>query len=202
MYMTELLNKFIDKIKNKEIDLYNEFGLQFELALYLRSLEDLKDYKIELERPINHFEINKSTKIPKKEIDICIYNQCSFKIAIEIKFSTNGQVPVQLFEFCKDICFLEQLVSEKFEKGYALVVVNSDDFYKSKTNKDGLYSIFRGENKKTLNDVIECPTGVNKGQQITISNAYNIVWKELIGDYKYYLIEVKKPFGPKQLIRH
>ena len=37
--MKEYLNKFIEKIRNREIDLYNEFGLQFELALHLPSGE-------------------------------------------------------------------------------------------------------------------------------------------------------------------
>ena len=66
--MKEYLNKFIEKIRNREIDLYNEFGLQFELALYLRSLNEFIDFKIELERPINHFGIVKTSEIPKKEM--------------------------------------------------------------------------------------------------------------------------------------
>ena len=44
--MKEYLNKFIEKIRNREIDLYNEFGLQFELALYLRNLTEFNDFKI------------------------------------------------------------------------------------------------------------------------------------------------------------
>ena len=104
--MKEYLNKFIEKIRNKEIDLYNEFGLQFELAIYLRNLNEFNDFKIELERPINHFGIVKNLEIPKKEIDVCIYNNNVLKTAIEIKVSTNGQVPLQLFKFCEDICFL------------------------------------------------------------------------------------------------
>ncbi|MCF7559419.1 hypothetical protein L3X39_02130 [Sabulilitoribacter multivorans] len=191
--MNELLNRFIEKIKKSEIDLYNEFGLQFELALFLRNSIELEDYKIELERPINHFGIKKNICIPKKEIDICVYRENTLKTAIEIKVSTNGQVPLQLFEFCKDICFLEKLLDGKFESAYSLVVVNSDDFYKSKTKKEGIYAFFRGENKKQINGIIECPTGKDKGKLISISNSYKIVWADLIKDFKFYLIEIKKP---------
>jgi hypothetical protein len=197
--MKEHLNKFVEKIKKGEIDLYNEFGLQFELALFLRNLKELEDYKIELERPINYFGIKKSNSIPKKEIDICIYKENILKSAIEIKVSTNGQVPLQLFEFCKDICFLEQLMNGKFESAYSLVLVNSDYFYKSKNKKDGIYAFFRGENKMPINGIIECPTGKNKGKQISISNSYEIVWAELINDFKFYLIKIKKADAEKIL---
>jgi hypothetical protein len=191
--MKEHLNRFIEKIKNREIDLYNEFGLQFELAIYLKSLNEFNGYKIELERPINHFGIIKTTEIPKKEIDICIYNNDILKTAIEIKVSTNGQVPLQLFKFCEDICFLEQLMNSNFEYAYSLVLVNSDDFYKTKNKKDGIYQYFRGENKTELNGTIECPTGKEKGKLIKISNTYKIVWTELINDFRFYLMEIKKP---------
>ncbi|MDG1719893.1 MAG: hypothetical protein P8I31_01405 [Bacteroidia bacterium] len=191
--MKEYLNKFIEKIRNREIDLYNEFGLQFELALYLRNLNEFNDFKIELERPINHFGIVKTSEIPKKEIDVCIYKNNVLKTAIEIKVSTNGQVPLQLFKFCEDICFLEQLMNSNFEYAYSLVLVNSDDFYRAKNKKDGIYKYFRGENKSTLTGKIECPTGKEKGKLITIMNSYQIIWTELINGFSFYLIEIKKP---------
>lgn len=36
------------------------------------------------------------------------------KYAIEIKFPTNGQYPEQMFIFCKDIKFLEELKNNDF----------------------------------------------------------------------------------------
>jgi len=96
--MELLLFEFIQKIKDREIDLYNECGIQFELALFLRSIARLKDFKIDLERPIGHFGIKKTVEIPKKEIDLCVYNfHTKEKYGIEIKFSNNGQVPLQMF---------------------------------------------------------------------------------------------------------
>lgn len=190
--MKEYLKKFIEKIRNREIDLYNEFGLQFELALYLRGLNEFKDFKIELERPVNHFGIIKTSN-SKKEIDVCIYKNDFLKTAIEIKVSTNGQVPLQLFKFCEDIYFLEQLMNSNFECAYSLVLVNSDDFYQAKRKKDGIYQYFRGNNKSILTGKIECPTGKEKGKLITITNSYQIIWTELCDDFKYYLLEIKKP---------
>ena len=49
-----------------------------------------------------------------------------------------------------------------FECAYSLVLVNSDDFYRAKTKKDGIYKYFRGENKSTLTRKIECPMEMRK----------------------------------------
>ena len=209
--MKEYLNEFIEKIRNGEIDLYNEFGLQFELALYLRLLPAFQKggvyegAKIELERPITHFKIDKTSEIPKKEIDVCIGDGNGNLIsAIEIKFPTNGQVPLQLYEFCKDICFLEKLMNSNCKCAYSLVLVNSDNFYVEKREKNGIYKYFRGDKKlkgcgniyygrTALTGEIICPTGKKKGKSIEIINSYQIKWAELINGYSYYLIEIKKP---------
>ncbi len=187
--MKTKLDNFFTKIKLKQIDLYNEFGLQFELALYLRRLSELADFKIELERPISHFSINKSKDIPKKEIDVCVYDtKKNEKYAIEIKFPTNGQTPLQMFEFCKDISFLEKLKNNGFKSCYSLVIVNHDDSYREKKKNDGVYSFFR--NGVTINGDVECPTGKNKFEKINIEKQYNPKWEKLFDDYYYYLLEI------------
>lgn len=191
--MKKHLQNFIKQIKEEKIDIYNEFGIQFELALFLRNLQEFKGYKIELERPINHFGIKKSQSIPKKEIDLCIYKENQFLAAVEIKVSKNGQVPLQLYKFCEDICFLEQLMQGQFESAYALVLVNSDTFYQSKHKNDGIYSYFRGDNTRSINGKITCPTGKDRGSSINIANEYKVVWHELVDKWKFYLLEVEKP---------
>jgi len=64
--MKDYLNEFIEKIRNSEIDLYNEFGLQFELALTgeiicptgekkRQSIEIINSYQIKWAELINGF---------------------------------------------------------------------------------------------------------------------------------------------------
>jgi hypothetical protein len=187
---SELL-EFIQKIKDREIDLYNEYGIQFELALFLRSKGRLKDFKIELERPIGHFGIKKTVDIPKKEIDLCVYKkngQGQEKYGIEIKFSNNGQVPLQMFKFCEDICFLEHLKKNGFKQCFSFVVVGSDNFIKPKTKNDGIYEYFRGD--RIITGSVICPTGPDKGKVIIIENQYKPEWKTLSDSTYYYLLKI------------
>lgn len=186
--MNDILIKFIEKIQLGKIDLYNEFGVQFELAIFLRALPELIEYKIELERPIGHFGIKKTQNIPKKEIDIVIYNE-NRRYGIEIKFSNNGQVPIQMFKFCEDICFLEHLKKNGFDDCFSLVIVDRNDFYKKKRNENGIYKFFRNE-KEMITGKIICPTGKDKGKEIEISGQYKPIWSQLIGKYFGYLIKI------------
>ena len=180
---------FIEKLKNQEIELYNEFGLQFELAIYLRNLNRLANWNIDLERPIGHFGVKKSSQIPKKEIDICVYNKVTTeKYAIEIKFSKHGQVPLQMFEFCKDICFLEQLRFKGFTSCYSLVIVDRNDFFEAKREMEGIYEYFRGE--KLISGIVVCPTGNKKDSEIYIEKEYKHDFKELTDKYFYSLVKI------------
>ena len=185
---TELL-MFVEKIKKGEIDLYNEFGLQFELAIYLRGLDRFNGFKIELERPIGFFGIQKTNSIPKKEIDLCAYNpRTKERYRVEIKFSNNGQVPLQMFKFCEDICFLEHLKQNNFKKCYSLVVVGTDGFFQKKVKVDGIYKYFRGDT--TIHGTIICPTGIEKGKEIFISGSYKPIWNRLTDTAYYYLLAI------------
>lgn len=183
------INLFIDKLKNADYDIYNEFGIQFELAMFLRSLEKFKNYKIELERPIGHFKIKKSIEIPKKEIDLCIYNESKNEyFAIEIKFSKHGQVPLQMFEFCKDICLLEHLKKNNFKNCYSIVIVDRTDFFQAKNKSEGIYEYFRGE--KFINGIIVCPTGKQKGKKILIDKFYKHKFEKLDEKHFYSLVKI------------
>jgi LEA14-like dessication related protein len=55
MDITNLTNEFIQKIIRKEIEIYNEASIQYELAIFLRS--KLPDYKIQLERNVSYLAV-------------------------------------------------------------------------------------------------------------------------------------------------
>ncbi len=145
------------------------------------------------EKNIKDFELNKKNFI-KKEIDLIICNWCE-KIAIELKFplKDNWQTPEQMFNFIKDIKFIEQLVeSEKFDKWFFIILTDSKLFWdKEITNKKNkLYKTFRSENIK-INWKYKKPTWENK-EEIEIKNKYEAEWKNTRNNRRYFCIKIEK----------
>ncbi len=138
MNFEEIIEKFLNNVKEKKIEIYNEFSLQFELGIFLKN--EFKKYKVEFERNVSFFDITGSVK---HEIDIVIYNENKEKkYAIELKFPRNGQYPEQMYSFVKDIVFMENLKSAGFTNKYVLTIVDDDKFYKG-NKKTGIYQYFR-----------------------------------------------------------
>lgn len=91
------LEQFFEYIIDQNIEVYNEFSLQHELGVFLRSTFPLD--KVQFERNVSYFGISNTVK---KEIDISIV--CGKdRYAVELKYPTNGQYPEQLYSFLKDI---------------------------------------------------------------------------------------------------
>jgi len=63
-------------------------------------------------------------------MDIVIYTPDKIeKYCIELKFSTNGQYPEQMFSVCKDVKFLEQLMKSGFTGCYFMMFTNDKLFW-------------------------------------------------------------------------
>ncbi|MDR0336830.1 MAG: hypothetical protein LBI18_07050 [Planctomycetaceae bacterium] len=157
-----------------------QFNLLMELAsIYNRSI-------IFPERSIEYYD--NLSNLTKKRIDIVLeYNN---NIAIELKMPMNGQVPVQMFKIIQDIKFLEELKSsKKFFECYSIVVTNDKKFWCGKT-KDGIYSYFR--DNKTITGKIDKPIDANKTEKppCEINGKYEIQWKNLNDDFRYFIIEI------------
>jgi len=178
------VEQFLEDVKCRKIELYNEFSFQHELGIYLRqSLHN--EYKVEFERNIEYFGLEKK-RFTKKEIDIVIYNKNQYLCAIELKFPRNGQYPEQMYSFCKDIKFLEELKNEKFEHALFIALVEDDKFYSSNYQIEGIYKYFRAE--KELKGTIYKPTGNNRSC-IKLKGRYGIVWNEL-ADKRYCMLSM------------
>ena len=67
MNLMPFLQEFAEPISEGKIAIYNEASVQFELALFLRKALGNK-YKIQLERNIDYFGLNKRKYIKKKWI--------------------------------------------------------------------------------------------------------------------------------------
>ncbi|WP_108671801.1 hypothetical protein [Peribacillus acanthi] len=59
MKLQAQLVEFMNQVSNDGIEIYNEFSIQFELAIFLRANLP-KEYKIQLERNINYLDWIKS----------------------------------------------------------------------------------------------------------------------------------------------
>jgi hypothetical protein len=173
-------------VRNGQVDLYNEASVQYELAILLR-YELGGSYKVQLERNIDYFELDKA-KFIKKEMDIVLFRKdLSEKSCIEIKFPTNGQHPEQMFKACKDIAFLEELKGYGFSQSYFLMLADDHLFYNDKGGKEEIYRLFR-ENKVIHGD-IQKPTG-KRDELLRIQGSYYIKWNDVHGTLKYALIEI------------
>jgi len=180
MNIEQLMRDFIHLVEIGQVEIYNEFSLQHELGIYLRT--KINNYKIQFERNTKFFRIYGTIK---REIDIVVYND-NEKYAIELKYPLNGQYPEQMFCFVKDIKFMEEIKSQGFNATYCLTIVQNRNFYSGR-KIDGIYLLFR--KKGLINGVINKPTG-KKDEQINIKGKYEIDWKEC-GDKKYYIVAIE-----------
>lgn len=184
MKLDHHITEFARAVGTGAIEIYNEFSLQHELGFYLR--HHLSNCKVQFERNVSHFKLAKSG-FEKKEIDIAITSVESGErlSAIELKYPRNGQVPESMFGFCKDIAFLEQLVSSGFHSAYFLAVADHRHFYSG--NREGIYGLFRSG--VPITGKITKPTGT-KDKEVNVIGSYTANWLQISGDTKFCLVQV------------
>jgi hypothetical protein len=179
------LSGFLARITSGEVEVYNEFSLQHELGIHLRQYH--LNYLVQFERNISYFG-GVSTNFKKREIDISVFtrNPHELHYAMELKFPRNGQIPEQMFSFCKDIQFTEELLSLGFQSASVLVLVEDPLFFQGLTK--GIYGYFRGI--RPLTGRIIKPTGT-KDKEVNIRGKYTVTWHPLRDKLHYFLITVK-----------
>ena len=174
-----ITDPFLQEIASGMVEIYNEFSLQHELGLFLRTeLEDA--FRVQFERPTSFFGI--VDRLTKREIDISVFNadrsECH---AIELKYPRNGQYPEQMFHFCKDVAFLEELVRHGGMAGGMLLIVVDDPLFYGHGSTDGIYGPFRGST--ALAGEIRKPTG-KRDVVLKIEGTYCVEWLTLVGSMK------------------
>jgi hypothetical protein len=178
------ISDFMARVATGDTEIYNEFSLQHEIGIYLRN--KLGDFKVQFERNVSYFGFDKQ-HFEKREIDISVFSaeKKNLKLAIELKFPRNGQYPEQMFSFCKDIVFLEQLRAAGFHRCIFIAVADDRLFYEGSTN--GIYSYFRG-GEQLHGDIVK-PTG-KRDKILTVQGHYEVSWKPIKGATKYTEIHV------------
>jgi len=180
--MIEIVESFVQGVKREQIEIYNEFSLQHEMGILLRS--QFPNHKVQFERNVSFFF--GTGKFIKREIDLAVFSsdKATLSYAIEMKFPRNGQYPEQMFSFCKDILFAEQLKKSGFKQTFLIIFADDPLFYSG--NGKGIYGYSR--QKKKLSGSVQKPTG-RKDETIQLSGSYEIQWIPVSGDLKYALIE-------------
>ena len=183
--MEKLVADLAKLVSDEKLEIYNEFSLQHELGILLRNA--LPERLVQFERNVSFFGFNKPD-FEKREIDIVVYDKerSLLDVAIELKFPRNGQHPEQMFSFCKDVVFTEQLKKSGFNKAYVVIFVEDRLFYEG--SKEGIYDYFRGG--RNLSGTIAKPTG-KRDTELTISGSYKVVWNDVCTPLKYAVIEVQ-----------
>lgn len=183
--MEEAITAFANKVGTGDIEIYNEFSLQHELGIYLRQCLPAK--KVQFERNVSYFGLNKVNYV-KREIDIAIFEHVgkSLGTVIELKYPRNGQHPEQMFSFCKDVSFVEQLLRSGCREGYVVIFAEDRLFYNGSQN--GIYTYFRGGDE--LHGLVKKPTG-KRDAEVFIHGSYSVEWKPVKGSLKYTVIKAQ-----------
>ncbi len=174
------LRAFFDAVAKGDIDIYNEFSLQHEVGVYLRS-ELGPSFKIQFERPTSHFNLS-TVKLVKKEIDLVVFRpNFPETYALEFKFPRT-QVPEQMFKACKDIQFLEQLRDRGFSACY-FVIATDDPLFFRRQDTPGIYRFFRSTDP--ISGVIHKPTGSKSERPVSRAGSYRVLWNRVTDACRY-----------------
>ena len=189
MNIKHLIIEFVDLIKKKQIEIYNEAALQYELAIFLR--DKYPDYKIQLERNVSYFNLKKAD-YEKKEIDIIMFknkNNLKEMVVIELKAIIDQKIarPVTVFNWIEDLKFLEQLKINGM-KCYSIFFTNENKFLSGDLNVGKLLTDFR--NKKVSGTYQTHQNSSKKNKIISLKNSYSINWKNIQNDLKYFIVKI------------
>jgi hypothetical protein len=140
---------FEEVIKNENIKLYNEAGLQYELALYLGTDEDLcSEIEIFLEYPVTKLKPRAPDfDFIKKEIDIFIKHKDE-RVVIELKFPrSNAGFPGVIYNAVKDVRFGEQII-DKGKADRFITIFITDHKSVGNGNTNHIYELFNSNYPK------------------------------------------------------
>lgn len=184
---------YLSKMNCISDNIYNEFSLQFELGLFLRCHLP-EHYSIQFERPVNTIITNyRDYDFVKKEIDLVILDTLTEKMfCIELKYPTNGQHPVQMYKFCEDVRFLEQLQLAGINECWFICLVDDYLFYKGRLT-ERIYGVFReSENNPAYGLINSTIDQYYLEKPLQIEGNYNFSWSRIgkHDNYRYMMIHI------------
>lgn len=191
--MIERIEAFFISLQQNPIELYNEAGLQHELAIFLRN--NFPDLNVKLEFPVTRVFQNQPPFL-KKEIDLFITSADGLRFVIEMKAPLgNGGVPNAMYKALEDVRFLEQLSDAGIDRGFSILATPAPAFWNAPRVNGMLYQMFNGD---TVNfggiQMEQLPAFLQNNGGINLNNIYGAPWQELNALdgtlWKYYIITV------------
>jgi hypothetical protein len=191
--MIDNINDFLNVIGEVPVELYNEAGLQHELAIFLRN--NNPELQVKLEYPTSRIFENQPN-FTKKEIDIYVTTQADEKFVIELKMPKNGAgTPAEMYSAIKDVKFLEELKENGIDGCYAILFTDITAFWHAPQANVGIYNFFNGNEIviETLH-IEQMPNFLQPNGPLILNDIYHGTWIEYKNidntDWKYYLIDV------------
>lgn len=191
--MINMIQNFFNVISQNPIELYSEFGLQHELAIFLRS--NYPELNVRLEYPTTRI-FNPSPQFIKKEIDIYITNQIGQRYVIELKMpKEDSGAPNAMYGAVEDVKFLEQLRQSNMDGCYAILMTQKQAFWQAPQANAGIYQLFNGQEVNIQSiDLGHLPKFLHKNGSIILDNNYRGIWNNYVdvhnAHWKYYVLDV------------
>ncbi len=179
----ELVEPFLREVARGEIEIYNEFSLQHELGIFLRNW--CTGNKVQFERNVSSL-FAPGAAFTKREIDISVMDRTDLQLryAIELKYPRNGQHPEQMYSFCKDLAFTEELKKSGFARAGLVIFADDPLFWRGPS--EGIYGYFR--DGRRLTGLIEKPTG-KRDTTVSIRGSYRIEWLPVTDTLKAVVVD-------------
>ena len=188
------LTEFIKYINDNPLELYSEFGLQHELAIFFRN--NFENLKVYLEYPVSRiFGASSKNIFLKKEIDLFIIDENNDRFIIELKMPKfDSGTPNEMYRVFEDFKFLEQLKENNIKGCYSILFTNDTAFYNAKRPTSNIYNRFNGAeiNIFTLN-ISDLPPFLHKKGGVVLSKKYKTNWQVYNdidnNEWKFFIIE-------------
>jgi hypothetical protein len=178
------LESFFEMYKREDIiELYNEPSVYFRLGNHLENLFNV-DYKIQFWRELKFFGIEDT--LVKPFIDIAIFDDDMDTFhAVEVVYIKDEPQVEKMFEICRDLRFMEQMVKRGWQECYVLLVADIP-----KQQNDQLHYLFRGET--ILEGMMQKPQETQT--VIQLDGSYTIEWIE-VDDHMHYATILIQPIN-------
>ena len=191
--MIDKINNFFNAIQRTPIELYSEFGLQHELAIFLRT--NYPDLTVRLEYPTPRI-FSQHPQFIKKEIDIYVRTQAGQRFVIELKMPKDDcGTPNEMYRAIQDVKFLEQLRQNNIDGCFAILFTERQAFWQAPQANAGIYQFFNGLQVNIQSvEIGHLPNFLKKNGPIELNNNYQGIWNDYTDvnntNWKYYVLDI------------
>ena len=212
MNLLALINQFFAAYSQYNFDFYfyNEAALKMELCIFLQSVLCSSGYKVQVERDISLFGINKGVYSHKIDIIIfkpgyqtqnALYSEC-YALEVKLPLKSTGELPIRMYDSIVDVKLMEDFKCKVLSSGkcavvktFVLTLTDNDNFYNNTSSTNTQVAKIAYYFQKGIQGTILKPykkrSNGNRPMKVTVTGQYNVNWlnADLTGNWKYYCFE-------------